>query len=259
MGDVLYAPLIEDMTWSYSRANCFEDCRYKWFLKYICNDKEELLFYSSYGKFMHKLLESFYKGNISKEEMKIKFLCEFSNKVKGERPSDKIVASYIEKGLDYINNFEEFPYEMVAVEDRIEFDINGIPFVGVIDYIGKDDDGYIIIDHKSRELKPRSKNGKHRKSDDIIDDMMKQLYIYSEAVRQKYGEFPKKLCFNCFKNQVFIEEDFDPKKFEDSISWLKETIEDIKASTDEDFYPNIDFFVCKYLCGYSNECCYVDN
>ena len=35
MGDICYAPLIDDMTWSYSRVKSFEDCPYKWFLKYI--------------------------------------------------------------------------------------------------------------------------------------------------------------------------------------------------------------------------------
>lgn len=35
MGEVNYAPLIDDMVWSYSRIKAFEDCHYRWYLKYI--------------------------------------------------------------------------------------------------------------------------------------------------------------------------------------------------------------------------------
>lgn len=48
-------------------------------------------------------------------------------------------------------------YSMVDVEKRVDFDIDGIRFVGYIDYLGIDDDGeFHIIDNKSRDLKPRS-------------------------------------------------------------------------------------------------------
>lgn len=35
MGEISYAPLIEDMVWSYSRIKAFDDCPYRWYLKYI--------------------------------------------------------------------------------------------------------------------------------------------------------------------------------------------------------------------------------
>lgn len=35
MGEINYAPLIDDMVWSYSRIKAFEDCPYRWYLKYI--------------------------------------------------------------------------------------------------------------------------------------------------------------------------------------------------------------------------------
>ena len=71
MGDVSYRPLIEDMTWSFSRIECFNDCPYRWFLRYIKKYPETPQFYSSYGSFMHKLIEQYYKGEITKDEMQI--------------------------------------------------------------------------------------------------------------------------------------------------------------------------------------------
>lgn len=50
MGEVNYAPLIDDMVWSYSRIKAFEDCPYRWYLKYIKKFHGKDMFFSSYGK-----------------------------------------------------------------------------------------------------------------------------------------------------------------------------------------------------------------
>lgn len=39
MGEISYRPLIEAMTWSYSRLEIFDDCPYRWFLTYIHTPK----------------------------------------------------------------------------------------------------------------------------------------------------------------------------------------------------------------------------
>ena len=199
MKEVSYRPLIEGMKWSYSRLTSFEDCPYRWFLKYICKETEKPQFYSSYGTLVHKLIEQYYRGKLSKDEMLTQFLLNFSKKVQGERPSDTIVQKYITSGVDYLRNFKAFPFEMVDVEKRIDFDVHGIPFVGVIDYIGTKNGELYIIDNKSRDLKPRSKRKKPTVKDGELDEMLRQLYLYSVAVKQVYGMFPKALCFNCFK------------------------------------------------------------
>ena len=111
-----------------------------------------------------------------------------------------------------------------------------------------------IVDNKSRDLKPRSKRSKPTLKDKELDEMLKQLYIYSEAVKQEYGKYPISLCFNCFKSGVFIEEPFVENTHKEVLNWYEGQIDKIKKS--EDFYPSIDFFMCKYLCGVQDECCY---
>ena len=257
LSDISYKPLIDDMTWSYSRINCYEQCRYRWFLKYIRNDTETPQFYASYGKFMHKLIEMFYRGELTKEGMKMKFLTGFQTEVEGKRPSDRTVQNYIQKGVEYLNGFEMFPYNMVDVELKVNYEINGIPFVGFIDYLGEKDGEYYIVDNKSRELKERSGRKKPTKKDEELDEMLKQLYLYAAAVKQKYGKFPKGLCFNCFKNGVFIEEPFIEEKYNEAVKWAIDMIEDLKNT--EDFKPNMEFFGCYYLCGYTDDCEYWNN
>lgn len=212
------------------------------------------MFYASYGSFMHRLIEQYYKGNLSKEDMLIKFLFGFQNEVKGERPSGNIVQSYIEKGTKYIQNIQRLPYNVVAVEKKVEFDIDGIPFLGFIDLICEKDGDYYIVDHKSRDLKPRSSRKTPTKKDQELDEMLRQLYVYSSAVKQEYGKYPKRLCFNCFKSGTFIEEPFDLDAYNETVKWVKESVDEVMNC--DDFYPSVDFFGCQFICGLDDECEY---
>ena len=252
MGDISYRPLIECMTWSHSRLECFNDCPYRFFLKYISRCKGNPQFYASYGSFMHKLIEQYYRGELTKEEMQTRFLLDFQKEVQGLRPNDNIVSKYIQAGIKYLRGFEPFPFNMVDVEKEVHFEIGGNPFIGYIDYIGERDGELYIVDNKSRDLKPRSKRAKPTVKDKELDEMLRQLYIYSAAIKQEYGKFPKSLCFNCFKAGTFIEEPFDEKKYEETVKWVTDRIEEI--ADNEEFYPDVEFFKCFYICDVKDDC-----
>lgn len=254
MGEIHFKPLIEDMTWSYSRIKCFYDCPYRWFLKYIKHVDEKPQFYASYGSFMHKLLERYYKGELTKEEMQIKFLFGFSEEVKGERPQEGTVQKYIRRGSEYLRTFKPFPYNPLGVEKKVVFHIGRHPFVGYIDYLGEKDGELYIVDNKSRDLAPRSGRENPTRKDAELDELLRQLYIYSSAVEQEYGKLPKKLCFNCFKAGTFIEEPFSEAAYQEAIDWAQEGIEEIRDA--DDFSPCIEYFGCRYICGVNDECCY---
>ena len=259
MSEKDYKSLIEKMTWSYSRIDCFNTCRYKWFLRYIDDPlgvKSEPMFYSSYGSFIHELLEGFYNGKYTKDELPTIFLSQFGKRVRGERPPGGIAQKYIQSGYEYLKSFEPFPYKMLGVEKRVAFSVGGNRFIGFIDFLGEKDGELYIVDNKSRDLKPRSKRKKPTIKDMELDEMLRQLYLYAAAVKEEYGKFPKALCFNCFKSGVFIEEPFVKERFYETLEWAEKTIDKITNATE--FYPNLDYFFCRWLCEYRNECCYVD-
>lgn len=228
-----------------------------WFLRYICKCEETDNFFSSYGSLIHKLIELYYRGIIQQSELSDIFLENFLLKVKGRRPSEATVQKYIKCGTDYFRNFKPFKYDMVDVEKRVDFKIDDIPFVGFIDYLGTKDGDLFIVDNKSRDLKPRSNRQNPTAKDKELDSMLKQLYLYSAAIKQEYGVFPKKLCFNCFKTGTFIEEPFNQNAYDKTIDWAKKKIEEIRKT--DIFYPQIDYFQCKNLCGCRDSCCYVNN
>lgn len=242
------------MTWSYSRIESFNDCPHRFFLRYIKKYKETDKFYASYGSFIHKLLEKYYQGELEKAEMLTTFLLEFQNEVKGVRPKEITVQKYIQAGCNYLKSFSPFPFNMVDVEKKVEFTIGKYNFVGFIDYLGEKDGKLYIVDNKSRNLKPRSRREKPTVKDMELDSMLKQLYLYSVAIEQEYGVLPEALCFNCFRNGEFIEEQFNVQKYEEAKQWAIESIE--KISDTDGFEPNRDFFSCFYICGVSDHCEY---
>lgn len=255
MGSIYYKPLIDSMVWSFSRLSLYNECPYYWYLKYIKNTKEAEKFYASYGSFMHKLIELFYKKEISKDEMLLRFYTNFSTDVKGFRPSEKIVQKYIEQGAKYLKEFSPLPFHVKEVEKKVEFNIDGVPFIGFIDYLGENDNGeLVIVDNKSRDLKHRSKKTTPTLKDKELDKMLTQLYIYSAAIYQEFGVFPVELCFNCFRTNTLIREPFNLQTYYNTIELVKKEI--AKISSDSDFLPNQNFFFCKYICGVSEDCIY---
>lgn len=256
MGNVSYKPLIGDMRWSYSRITSFENCPYEWFLKYIGGCKDSDNFYSSYGSLVHSLLEEFYKGKIKAGNLVLAFLTRFQTSVIRDGVPSQIVQRYMQQGVEYFKTFKPVDYDVLAVEKKVDFEIDGKKFVGIIDLLCETDDGLVIVDHKSRTLKKPAKKKAGSAAQKEIDKYLRQLYLYSEAVRQSYGKTPKKLCFNCFRNQNFIEEDFNEEAFEQTKQWAVKEICDIENT--EDFYPTLDWFYCKNLCGFRDQCCYYE-
>lgn len=254
MGEVNYAPIIEDMTWSYSRIKSFYDCPYRWYLRYIRKLKAKDMFFASYGTFAHKLIEMYLKGERTPKELTDMYLQGFREEVVGWAPNKKVFANYFASGLNYIKNLKPLPYNVVAVEKRVDFNLDGIPFVGYIDLLGEKDGDLFVIDNKSRNLKPRSARERPTKTDEELDSYLRQLYLYSAAVEQDYGRLPKSLCFNCFRTPVFIEEPFTEQAYAESKLWLKDKVKEITEETD--FKPDAEFFKCKHLCEMQDYCEY---
>lgn len=257
MGEVSYKPLIQDMTWSYSRIKAFTDCPYRWYLKYIRYPEEngKPMFFSDYGSFVHELIAAYYSGEKTADQVHIEYLTGFNDHVLGRAPNDKVFTNYFVSGSQYLRSIQPSENEVVAVEQKVETSVSDIPFVGYIDRIDRNKDGdLLVIDNKSRTLKPRSGKTKPTKADEELDDYLLQLYIYSSFVKDKYGMFPCQLCFNCFRNGTFIVEPFLPEKYEAALKWVSDMVAIIEE--EKDFRPDMEYFKCRYLCEMNDRCDY---
>lgn len=254
MSDLSYAPLIREMTWSYSRIKTFETCPHAWFLTYIKNYSQKDRFFTSYGSFMHSLLEAYFSGKLSRGETLTRFLTGFRENVRGERPSAELAARYVVEGSSYLSGLQKPDGEICAVEEAVSFDIGGRPFVGVIDLRLRENGSLVVIDHKSRDLKPRSGRTKPTVSDRELDDRLRQLYLYAAAVQQKYGELPSELRFNCFRTGAVIRERFERTAFDEAQAWALRMIGEIE--NEEDFEPKQEYYYCRWICPVADHCDY---
>lgn len=249
-----YSNIISTFTWSYSRLTTFEDCPYRFLLSYIKPQDDTHLFFSDYGLFMHKVIEKYLTGELKHDELGRYYLLNFQKEIVGRAPNKKIFQSYFQQGLSYLNE-HCFPYQTpCAVEHRVDFFIDDIPFTGVIDCVAEDNGDLVILDHKSRALKPRTNGKKIRRSDLELDDYLRQLYLYSIPVYLEYHRYPKRLEFNCFRTGQLISEPFSEHALEEAKTWAKRTVKQI--TDNEDWSPDMEYWKCRYLCGFHDQCEY---
>ena len=217
-------------------------------LTYIdCLSQDDNAF-AQFGTFGHSLLEKYYSKQLEFFELSQHYDKNYSNNVKLKFPPNAYVnlnEAYYNAGKEYFDNFEGFmdDCEVLGIEEEINVKIGGYNFIGYIDLILKSNDGIIIIDHKSKS-KFKSKKEKA--------EYLRQLYLYSIHIYEKYNQYPTKLIFNMFRNNTVIEEQFDIKAFEEAKQWCLNTI--AKIYEDTEFLTNSDDFFCNWLCSTRANC-----
>lgn len=154
---------------------------------------------------------------------------------------------YFDAGLNYFETFDGFgnEWEVFASEQRLEADIGGYPFVGIVDLIlkHKETGKLWVIDHKSKSESSMKKD---------LPVFRRQLYTYAALVHEKYGVFPDTLSFNMFKEGTWIHETFDPAEYQRTLEWIVDTIESILFEADWLVSPSSYF--CRFVCSVFDSC-----
>ena len=250
-----YSFLIDSMTWSYSRLQAFQKCPYSFFVHYILGEDEDDTFLASFGSFIHDIHRLVLTGELPKEDAALYYLTNLHDQVSGSPPSHDIARNYIRGGYEYMSSFPSFPGTIVSVEQELFFEVCGSPFHGFADLI-TDDHGLILYDHKARNLKPFSNRKRPTKMDIELAEYYRQLYLYAIGIKKEYGEYPKDLVFNCYRNRTMIRQPFEPEKLKEAEVWASALIQEIRSC--KNWNPDIDYFKCRNLCGLGNRCDYYD-
>ena len=239
-----YQKLVSEMTWSFSRLNY--SCEFCWLQNYILKNRHlsKNNCFAEYGIILHEMAEDYVEGNLFDWQLKDIFKKRFNNEVSTFPPNKyvNLAEDYFNQGLDYLDLEFDFldRYDIIGVEDKVETTLNnGKPFIGYIDLILKDDDGYIVFDWKSKK---KFKSIRER------DEYARQLYMYSRHVKEKYGEFPKKLMFYHFRTQKITEIKFDIDSYNEAFEWAENQID--KLMDMEEFKVTDSYFFGKHLCNY---------
>lgn len=251
--------LIDTMQWSFSRLNSYYNCPYEWKLHYLECNKSENGFFGEFGSLVHTILEKYAKGELSLFELNQYYEEHFCEEVPHDAPPNKYVdirQSYFDKGQEYLNNIDLdlSKYEVLGVELKVNFEIEGKDFVGYIDLFLRDKstEEIVIVDHKSASIKIL-KNGNISKSDQQhFLEFKRQLYLYSIPIIKEYGSVSK-LKWNMFKDQKWIEIPWKKEEYDEAVQWAKDTLKLIE--NEKEWPPNPDYYYCHYLCGQRNCAC----
>lgn len=224
--------------WSFSSVKLFEQCKYAFYQKYVLDQSEEDNAFAQHGKFAHSILERCLKGELFPFELADIYESEYKENVTQPFPYANIAKSFYDKTLLYFQNYDDFEGEIVAVEEKLETKFGDYDFIGYADLILKDKQGYVIVDHKSHAA---FKSKAERR------EYFKQLYLYAECIKRKYGEYPYKLMFNMFRVPKLEEELFMLSQCKDTVIWFQDAVTNILHNTDWDC--DVDSWYCSQLCG----------
>lgn len=246
--------------YSYSQLQSFSECPYNFYLQKIEHNADMVgNAFASQGTLIHDILDKWAKGELKRDQMVEAYASRYYDEVKEPWPRMLAAKGYAEKayaiGLEYFENFDEFEgYEIVNTEEKFRTDIDGRPFVGVIDMIMRDKatGDLIVLDHKSKSMAAFKK---------AENEMYKQQYMYSKYVFEKYGEYPKVLMFNLFKEQgTKMQRPFSMEEYESTLAWAKEQIEKIESYELLDWFETKEVqegkpdFFCTELCSCRKVC-----
>lgn len=253
------------MVWSFSSVNSYQTCPKGFYCNYILKYPKSNNAFAEWGSFGHSLFERYYKDEIDLFDIGMLYESEYETNVTLPFPRSRVDLGerYRAAGQEFFDHFEGLPdnLEIIGVEQKVTLTIGKYAFVGYIDLIlrDKNDGKYIVYDHKS-------KSG--FKDDKEKDEYLRQLYLYSLFIMDRFGVYPKELTFNMFRAGMIVTEAFDEEKLGDAINWFTGTID--KIYEDTKFYDHIyldykaagkklsDFkkqdFFCNNLCNVRTSC-----
>ena len=88
-----------------------------------------------------------------------------------------------------------------------------------------------------------------------------QLYIYGQWCKEHFGQYPAKLSFNLFKENMMVDEEFSEEALEETRQWILDTIREIEVC---DLFENWktpialgetkEPYACRWICGTNSEC-----
>lgn len=247
--------LPSDHTYSFSQLSSFDECPYGFYLQRIEKMPQKGNAFAEQGSLIHDLIDQWAKGVLSKEQLPEEYKRRYPDEVLSSWPRILASKGYAEKtydqGLSYFENFDEFKgFDIIDTEQKFETEIEGRPFIGIIDMLLRDKEtgDLIVLDHKSKSLSAFKKEEK---------TIYRQQYIYSKYVNEKMGVWPDVLMFNLFKEDgLLLSKPFDKKEYDKVYTWAANIIQKIENFDVMDWLESkekSDFF-CQELCNMRENC-----
>ena len=253
--------LPDNFRYSFSKLASFRSCPMSFYLQYVCkpdNDDDIPNFFAQYGSCAHKILEEYFKGDLPQFLLAEEWESRYPEEVQCPPPpfppgfGDKAFNA----GLQYFESFDGFgdEWDVASVEEKFYLNIGGYTVSGIADLVlrHKETGEYWIIDHKSKSKSSLKKD---------LPVYRNQLYLYAIWCKERFGQYPSKLSFNLFKEDMMVDEEFSEAGIGATTEWILSTISDIEQcdmfedwtsciAPDESKEP----YACRWICGCNMDC-----
>ena len=227
--------ILDGMRWSFSSVNSYNQCPQGFKYGYLDALPKIGNAFSDWGSFMHSLLEQYFKGELEFFELSQVYVSAYGENAKCDFPPNKycdLKDRYFRAGKEYLDEFDGLfeDYQIVGVEQKVKIDIEGRPFVGVIDLLLEKNGDYVIVDHKSKSS---------FKSKKELAEYARQLYLYALYVHHRYGKWPIELIFHMVRSGgELIKVPFIKEECDEAERWFLQTIDKIYEDVHFQSRPN---------------------
>lgn len=246
--------LPDNHVYSYSQLEQISQCPYAFYMQRIEKQPTVDNAFAQQGSLVHELIDMWAKGQIEAEDLPYVYEIRYPQMVTASFPAYLATKGYATKAyeqcLDYFKNFDRFKgYDIIGTETKFQTEIEGRPFVGIIDMVLKDQETgeLIVLDHKSKSLSSFKKEQ---------DAMYRQQTIYAKAVHEAYDQWPDTLMFNLFKeNGLKQSRPFSMEVYNETMDWAVRQIEKIETYDLMEYFETCEpGFFCENICSVRNLC-----
>lgn len=253
--------IVRGWTWSFSRVNAFSQCLYAAYLKYVLGHDGLPNAWAQFGTACHETYEKYLKQEISMFEAADYYREAFSKYVTCDFPKNKYVdlgQKAFEQGEEYFNNinFDFDRYEVLGVEEELQFNIGDYKFHGFADaiYRNKETGEIILDDHKTSSFSYLKSGEVAKKDKEHFLSFKRQLYLYSIPLIEKYGRVDK-LMWDMIRDNKQIIIPWQKEEFDEARLWALQNIVNLENETL--WLPdNSSSFFCSCICDQRAECPY---
>lgn len=248
-----YDFILKNRRWSFSSVSSFQTCRLGFKMSYIDNKEKEQNIFGEFGLLVHKVLEQFFLGELEVWDLLQYYLDNFDKYVKAIPPAfpKNMIDIYYQAGIKYFENFsfDKSLYEIIAIEETIDSEYNGLSLVTKPDLILKElsTGEYHLIDFKTARLK-KSKKDKEKQ----LVNYMNQFNLYCYFFEQEKGIHIDKIIIWFIRDEIEIVKDVVPSNVQNTLNWFENSIN--KAMEEEKWIAKDNGYFCKEICSFRSQC-----
>lgn len=180
--------IVDNIRFSYSSTSSFGTCAYGFKMTYIDGMPRENNFYAEYGLLVHDCMEKLFNRELDIYELSEYYRSRYEQVVISEPPPFPagMYERYRDEGQEFFDNldFDINKYTVLVVEAKLDFDIDGIPFVAKPDLVLRENETNKISLFDYKTSTPFKKvGGKLTIDKKKMEGYYTQMYLYTYALR----------------------------------------------------------------------------